>query len=398
MSENNHIDDLMKSILESGQEEVPERVWEGVCAGLDKISGRKAAVIWFRRTGIAAAAAAAVTVGFLLNRGDDSTQFVPASEGEHMIAVAETVHEDNNALALNDVSTAAKTYMLPAVTDEDECEGIQEDMAVTEEKPSADHKPADDGKHGDMQESKEHTQPRKNVIEESGDWQENETGLKERRKINTSLTLSGLAGTNSPQNKGKTGPMKSPAKEFRYTETTVKQTSTQTTYGIPVSVGAGVRIGFSDRWSLSAGVNYTLLTSKFNGKYIKVDEDGTENTAVYANIRNLQHYVGIPLNVHYNIVSRSFVNFYASAGGTVEKCVLNRYEIQSVPSINHDQKVKGMQLSVNAGIGVEFMIGKHIGLYVDPSLRYYFRSSQPSSIRTAQPLMLGFEMGMRVNI
>ena len=36
MFEENHIDDLMKSILENGQEEVPAHIWNGISEGLDK--------------------------------------------------------------------------------------------------------------------------------------------------------------------------------------------------------------------------------------------------------------------------------------------------------------------------------------------------------------------------
>ena len=54
--------------------------------------------------------------------------------------------------------------------------------------------------------------------------------------------------------------------------------------------------------------------------------------------------------------------------------------------------------SVNLGIGVEFLLGDYLGLYIDPSLRYYFDNGQPKSIRTDQPLMLGFEMGLRVKL
>ena len=69
-----------------------------------------------------------------------------------------------------------------------------------------------------------------------------------------------------------------------------------------------------------------------------------------------------------------------------------------LPGINHREAVKGVQLSANAGIGVEFLLGKHVGIYLDPSLRYYFSCRQPQSIRTAQPLMLGFEAGVRFNL
>ena len=66
--------------------------------------------------------------------------------------------------------------------------------------------------------------------------------------------------------------------------------------------------------------------------------------------------------------------------------------------ITHTEKVKGMQLSSNLGMGVEFFVGKHLGIYLDPSLRYYFDNNQPKSIRTAQPLMFGFEMGFRARL
>ena len=60
MFEDNHIEEsdlLFRSILENGQEEVPEHVWDGVAAGLDKAAKRRTVVLWMGR---AAAVAAAV--------------------------------------------------------------------------------------------------------------------------------------------------------------------------------------------------------------------------------------------------------------------------------------------------------------------------------------------------
>jgi hypothetical protein len=72
----------------------------------------------------------------------------------------------------------------------------------------------------------------------------------------------------------------------------------------------------------------------------------------------------------------------------------DRYEVIST-SIVHKEKVKGVQWSTNLGIGVSFKLGEHLGLYIDPSLRYYFDCGQPHNIRAAQPLMLGFEVGLK---
>jgi hypothetical protein len=91
------------------------------------------------------------------------------------------------------------------------------------------------------------------------------------------------------------------------------------------------------------------------------------------------------------------MNFYAYAGGAVEKCVSDEYRVLA-KDILHKESTKGLQASANLGIGVEFLLGKHLGAYVDPSVRYYFNCNQPKSIRTAQPLMLGFEMGLRIRL
>jgi hypothetical protein len=191
--------------------------------------------------------------------------------------------------------------------------------------------------------------------------------------------------------------MKAPTVTSAPEKTGITETSTNSTYGLPVSFGAGVKIGLSEKWSVGVGANYTMLTRQFYGKYMKVDDRGNIQESTSSDIRNTQHYIGIPVNAYYEIISRDRVNLYAYAGGTVEKCVADQYDVLST-EIRHKEKVAGMQLSANAGIGVEFMVGQHLGLYVDPSVRYYFDCGQPKNIRTVQPLMLGFEMGFRARL
>ena len=62
------------------------------------------------------------------------------------------------------------------------------------------------------------------------------------------------------------------------------------------------------------------------------------------------------------------------------------------------EQVGGMQLSAAFGLGAEFALTQHLGLYIDPSLRYYFDCDQPKSIRTAQPLTFGMEAGLRFKL
>jgi hypothetical protein len=350
-------------------------------------------VLWFGRAA-SVAAAAAIAVGLFFRDGADET-LVPAAQDD-MIAVVEQVPaEVPEEVLLANVEGHQKVQATDIAGRDAVCDEtyIQESASEVQEaekeaNPAATVIKTDEQKQDIVRnEAQTYTE---DVI-----WEDEDEERK--NKIRTSLVISGIAGTNNPQNSGSIGPFKSPGIFKSPEKTTIEQTSAQTIYGIPVSFGAGVKFRFSERWSLGMGLNYSMLTSRFNGKYTKV-EDGKAELPLTATIRNTQHYVGIPINAYYNILSHDHVNFYAYAGGTVEKCVADKYIVQTTPVINHAEAVKGVQLSANAGIGVEFSLGRYVGLYIDPSLRYYFHCGQPKSIRTAQPLMLGFEMGLRFNL
>ena len=387
----NEFDQMMKSILDEGREEVPASVWEGVSAGLDKAEKHKTVVLWWRRAAAGAAVAAAVAVGVIFNHTPQQ-ELVPQAGDSGMIAVAEPADEivtEDTEIVIPDMIAEAEPVVKPVrnavIKTADEAIEVVTDVAPADEIPAdvapADKAPADE----------KEVETEKVYFPE--DWGE-ETP---ERKADVSLVLSGLASTNDAQSQNRMGPMKAPSVNPAPKKTGITETSTKSTYGIPVSFGAGVKIDFNERWSLGVGANYTLLARKFYGKYTKVTEDGGIENSISSDIRNKQHFVGIPVNAYYNIISKDRINLYAYAGGTVEKCVSDNYNVLGT-SIYHKEKAEGVQLSADAGIGVEFMLGKHMGLYIDPSLRYYFDCGQPKSIRTVQPLMFGFEMGFRFRL
>ena len=395
MFENDHMNDFdlqVRSILEQGKEEVPASVWDGVSAGLDKAARGKVISLWLRRAGFGVAAAAAAVAGFLFINSENNTDFVPPVS-EEMIAVVEDTaipaeNTDEEIITVVNLPKAAKL-----ISKASEPESSVPAAQMSAEQPSAERPSAE------QPSAKRYSaeQPVTEVVEKetTSSWIEDKEPKK--RRINTSLVISGIAGTNSPSAAAKSVIFRSPALDRAPSTTIVQQTGSEISYGIPVSFGLGAKINLTKRWALSAGVNYTLLTSRFDGKYISVNEDVIVSEKS-AKIKNMQHYIGVPVSVYYNIIDHDFINFYAHAGGAVEKCILNKYEVHTSPVIYHTQAVESVQLSANAGIGVEFMLGKHVGIYLDPSLRYYFKGNQPKSIRTAQPLMLGFEAGLRFNL
>ena len=386
--ENNDID--FRSILEGAEEEVPASVWEGVSAGLDKAARGKVVALWFRRAGIATVAAAAIAGMLLVLPNDNGADIVPDADKSDMIAVVKNepvIPADTTETIVPELVYVAKAEPVNVA-----------DVKVTEQTVPSEIParevmiPADTVEEPESS-ADEPTPVQK--LEATSEWSDEWTEEEETvRKTDVSFVLSGLTGTNAAQNETVKDIFKRPDPNPGPATTGVKQTSTNSAYDIPLSFGAGVRIRLSPKWSIGAGVNYSMLSRKFSGTYTKVNSVGVIENSTASDIRNTQHYIGIPVNAYYDIVDSRNVNFYAYAGGAMEKCISDKYSVLNT-SIIHKEKVTGFQWSANVGIGVGFKFGEHLGLYIDPSLRYYFDCDQPHNIRSAQPLMLGFEIGLR---
>ena len=396
MSENKeHIESdlLMRLILSDAREEVPEHVWENISSKLDAIQAKPAGrvvAVRFRRYAAAVAAAAVVAVGLFLGLQDNSS-FDQSYRGSGMIAVVSpeiSVNTDFGKVPAirtdrmkKDVDyTPIPVYLADA---EDEVKKAKDEVEKARDEVEKAKGTAGQTVEKDTEEMTYFPE----------DWGEDED--RSRRRPATSLVFSGSAATNNTSNAG-TGPFRSPSADNIAPSTGVVPGSSESTYGLPVTFGAGVKIGLSPRWSLGTGLNYTLLSRKFFGTYTKVSQGVVEETAT-SDIRNTQHYIGIPINAYYSIVNKELIDFYVYGGGAVEKCVSNKYNILNT-AYNYTESVKGVQLSAAVGLGVEFILGRNLGLYFDPSLRYSFDCGQPKSIRTARPLMLGIEMGLRINL
>ena len=170
-------------------------------------------------------------------------------------------------------------------------------------------------------------------------------------------------------------------------------------YYLPMSFGVGIKFRIIKWLEIGIGVNYTLLMKRVSGNYYEYDSVGNLVRSCTAELKNSQHYIGIPLDVYFNIYGNEHWNTYASVGGCIEKCVSNHYNgVYDNLDINHKTTVEGIQSSVKLGLGVEYSPVKFLGIYIDPSLRYYFDNNQPRSIRTSQPLSFGVEAGLRFKL
>ena len=166
-------------------------------------------------------------------------------------------------------------------------------------------------------------------------------------------------------------------------------------FGLPFAVGVGATYGVSDRISFGMGLRYSRLTRTFVGDYYDNDLFPYEQT----DIDNCQQWLGVPVNMYVNVLSSKFWHFHTFVGGTVELLMDNDFLVHAEPRDKHYHQNSGYppQISLGAGVGIEFMVMDNVGLYFDPSLRYYFGTQkQPRSIRTVQPFRMDVEAGLRM--
>jgi len=169
----------------------------------------------------------------------------------------------------------------------------------------------------------------------------------------------------------------------------VVQEVSQSSYGIPLTLGLGVKYHFTPRWAIGTGIDYSLLTRTFTGDY------GNEQI-IRSDMRHTVQYIGIPLNLYYTILDSRNINFYVFGGGEMEWCVSNKLKVLD-GNVTLSDPVKKPQYSVGTGLGVEFKLGQGFGLYLNPGVKYYFDCAQPKSIRTEKPFMLNFQAGILFN-
>lgn len=163
----------------------------------------------------------------------------------------------------------------------------------------------------------------------------------------------------------------------------------------PVRAGISVRYGLTRRWSLETGITYTMLSS---------DIEAGSGTRTYVADLSL-HYIGIPLQVNFDVFARKRWSLYLTAGGMVEKCVAGNEKVKSVTAGVHETvssknnvTVKPLQWSVGAAAGAEFDFTPAVGIYVEPGVQYSFHNSGPyRTVWQDRPVNFSLEVGLRFN-
>lgn len=166
--------------------------------------------------------------------------------------------------------------------------------------------------------------------------------------------------------------------------------------GVPFSAGIGLKWSIFPRWAVGTGVRYTNLRRSFIGNY----HSGQGWSADEKSIDNTQHWLGVPVNVYFDVVDRPRFKVHAFAGGAVDYLLGNKFTIHSDKDILWNKSGTSFQWSASVGAGAEYLITRHIGIYLDPSVRYCFGQAGGQDINglPAHPLQFMLEAGVRFSI
>jgi len=163
----------------------------------------------------------------------------------------------------------------------------------------------------------------------------------------------------------------------------------------PIKAGVSFTYKLNERLGLGTGLSYTNLASDIRS--------GSE--AHYFTGEQVLHYIGVPLNVSYDVFQWKRLSLYASAGILAEKCVSSKlttdYTVDNIKSETETENLhtKPFQFSVNASAGIQLNITDLVGVYAEPGFSYYFNDGTDiQTIYKDKPLNLNLNLGLRFTI
>lgn len=164
---------------------------------------------------------------------------------------------------------------------------------------------------------------------------------------------------------------------------------------IPVKVGLTARYNITGRLGLETGLTYSILSSS-----VKIGNSETGKN--WSTGSQTLHYLGIPLNISFNILNSRYVNIYVSGGGMMEKSISGSIKTDEYVDGKFDRTLttnispKGLQWSVNAAAGIQANILPQLGFFVEPGVSHHFKNgSRVRSIYTDKPTDFSLGFGLR---
>lgn len=432
---NEDFDLRVRSMMDQAQEPAPAGAWEAISSRLDALAAaglqpaaseapaaaRPVRRVWYW-AGAALAMAAAIALGiFFSGTSDNNSNLINITSGEGLVA------QEVASAAETPAAPVAETSVAPAAQPEAAAEvaprGQNSPLVTTNPEKSAPRgqieadmttTPVDQTVHSEKQPVSGTNTENSNVRSENApvSGTDNETvqspvrpsapaaskaevdpfaqmafedSRKAPRRAPVSLTISG----GSTSNNSTVGNVLQGA-PGHYFQDGISEKS-QSSFGIPVIVGLGVRYPIGDKLSIGTGLDYSILTRTFEGRYIE------GSTVKDGDFNHTLQYIGIPVDLSLKLLTKNDITIYSTVGAEAEYAIYNKYRLLGTDTVV-GEKVNGLQWSVGGGLGLEFNVSDHFGIFAEPSVKYYFDCGQPKSIRTDKPFQMVLRLGVRFEL
>lgn len=153
----------------------------------------------------------------------------------------------------------------------------------------------------------------------------------------------------------------------------------------PLTIGISVGYALNKRLALTSGLVYTRAETDF------IKSSGNDDIVETQKL----HYIGIPLNLKYQIWGNDRLQTYATAGGEADFNIkASIYAGGLKTDASHDR----VQFSANTALGIQLNALPQVGIYAEPGVKYYFNNN--SSVETIfkdKPWAFSLQMGVRVD-
>ena len=336
----------------------PELSWDELDRALMAGQARKARQLWLRRLAAAAVVLLIAGVGFWTILHDETEQMCPAAS-----AVDRNLGDGNLGDRHPDRSIAKINVPVPVIPSAPEPEVVALISTATPDTIDT----AEVKNQEQPQAVERQTKPAKQslpIIYPSDLRQQKHLDNRLTAKVYMSSTMAGkqtgsfsMKGGNTTVNPGEI----------------TKRIDQHISHRQPVRFGLSLRYRLDDRWSIESGLSYTRLSSDITTTL----DDVTTVTEQRLN------YIGLPLNISYDLWKSHHFGLYVTAGGTTEK------QLDASP----------WQFSLNGAAGAEYNLSNSFSLYAEPGLGYYFKDgSSTPTIYKDHPLNFNLNIGLRFNL
>ena len=174
----------------------------------------------------------------------------------------------------------------------------------------------------------------------------------------------------------------------------------ETNHKQPISFGILTSFNLTRRMQIETGLIYTYLSSE------------TKNMAEdFNNAEKAQfHYLGIPINLNYTLLSVNKLNVFVTAGAMIEKDIYGKIKYSDekiIPSLINSgyanktsSKInqKNPQLSVAGGVGITYPLYNKTSLFGKIGGRYYIKANNEyKTYYSDEKLSLDIQLGLKFN-